>query len=262
MIPAAAFEVWIGDLDVRETLRVSVTSSLRSPVDQAEILVDNDAGDATVAEGAEVSIALGYQGLGIVPVFQGTVMRADHGRVLRVTAQDAGRRLLGTVSRTWRAVVPQDIGRDVATSVGLPIDLADVGELRRNAHWVAASASAADTLRDVARAWNLDWVLFVSGGRIWWGPWDQSPRYIAARTWTFVAPRDFATWSPAPVGAVGRCVLQCAPALGHSSLMAVVDEAFGDGPGLLRIDRAIHILEPAARGVPAYRTELEWTRLA
>ncbi|MBT9485843.1 MAG: hypothetical protein IV100_12625 [Myxococcales bacterium] len=264
MIPSAAYEIQIGSLDVRHALRIETHSGLFIPVDSAVIELDNATGHTEdVVHGAPVTIVMGYQGGAGVSVFVGSVARVARGRAIRIRCEDPAARLQSTVTRTWRNCTPHDIGSDVAATAGLLVDLPTV-EPDRRSHWVASGQSGLSLLRSVARAWSLDWVLFHDAGpnRLWWGPWNASPRFRDVASEVLSAPDDFVTWSPGVEAASGSFVSWARPTLQHSTLLLVKDAAFGSAPLLIRCDRVQHTLDAGGNGQPGYRTEVEWTRLA
>lgn len=266
-VPASASQVIVDGAQWQDWTRIVTTSALRATVDTAEVVFDNGAGDAPeISLGAPVIIGLGYQGLGIEPAFVGAVTRVERGSLIQIEAKDGARKLSAPVVRQWRNTTPFDIATDLAAAQGMALDMPLADGLRRRSHWVSAGSSAQATLRAVAAAWGIaDWALFAEGeDRLYWGPWDQSPRAAAQRTLTFIAARDFTDWTPAPAGAQGRLVMRALPDLAHSHTLLVLDEAFGASPALIRCDRVRHILEsrPSSKTQPTYRTEVEWTRLA
>lgn len=265
MMPVATFNVEIGTLDVQEVLRIETSSALAAAVDSAVLHVDNAAGDLEpeIAEGMSVRVELGYQGMSLIPVFSGAITSVQRGRVLRIECQDGGRHLRKPIVRAWRNVSPADLARDIGTELGMEFVTPAAEGLRVRSHWVSPGTSAADTLREAARVWGLDWALYCDWDRIYWGPWGKAERAAGNRALSFVAPRDFFAWEPAPAGGRGTWVSNAAPILAHSQVCMVVDEAFGDGIAMVRLDRVTHILDSVGTtDAPSYRTEVEWTRLA
>lgn len=265
MVPAATYEVTIGDYDFTDVLRIETTSALETIYDLGEVQLDNADGNVPeLLKGDPVQIRLGYVGAGTVMCLIGTATDVRRGRVVRVDVADPAYVLRTPVTRAWRNPDPGDIARAVLEPHGLALQMGSQSVARRP-HWVAHGATGAAVLRGVARAWNLDWSLYfdASEGAIWWGPWASSPRVLKSKAAVmFTAPSDFAVWQPAEVGQRGHCTLALArPDLGHSTVLGVLDEAFGATPMVLRADRVRHVLEADNPKVPAYRTEVEWTRL-
>lgn len=263
---AATYEVILaGAHDVQEAVRIESHSTLAA-FDTAIVILDNASGELpTVVEGDTCDIALGYAHDINWPVFTGRVTRVERGRELRLELADPAQTLAtGRVVRAWRNTTPDDVARDLAAAAGLTLTLPS-GTRPRRAHWVASGQTPAAVLGDVGRAWGLDWVLFYDAptATMWWGPWDQSPVALRATTPPlFNAPRDFTAHQPAPIGGRGTATMLARPWLAHSQTVVIVDEAFGAAGCVCRLDRVVHVLELEAHGRPAYRTDIEYRRLA
>lgn len=265
-VPAATFELGIGDYDFADVLRIETISALATVYDIGEVLLDNSDGNVpAIAKGDPVLIRLGYAGVGETTCLEGRVTDVRRGRTVRVDVADPAFALREPVVRAWRNPTPAEIATAILEPHGLTLKTDGV-ELPRRPHWVAHGATGGAVLRSVATAWGLDWSLYYDTieRAIWWGPWGRSPAFARSSSAELLtAPEDFLAWQPAEVGERGSCTLFIArPNLGHSRILAVLDEAFGEGPMVLRVDRVRQVLESGKGSLPGYRTEVEWTRLS
>ena len=119
-----------------------------------------------------------------------------------------------------------------------------------------------ELLQSMARAWGLDWDLYCEpDGSVWWGPWESSPRYLAALSDELVVlEHGVSVFSLEPTGeGVGVAETWLMPELAHSRLIGLNDARFWRTQVYARIERVRHRL--CAKGAPGGRTTVEW-RLA
>lgn len=257
--------VFVGGWSVERLVSLTHVSSRLRPFATLELQVDNEDGQAAevLAEGQEVLVGLGDRETGLVPLFAGEVEEVQPARVLTLLARDVGMLKLARalVTRSWVRVTPQEVARAVLDELGASYQLGSA-ELPRQHHVVARGLNVLALLQQVDRQWQLGWDLYCEpDGSVWWGPWDESPRYqraLNADLTVLVHGDTLFELRPSGVD-VGSAETWLQPDLGHSGLVGVVDPRFWLERRLVRLERVTHRVGAGTRGSS---TELEWRLVA
>jgi len=253
--------VFIGDWSVERLVALEHASSRLRPFATLTLGVDNESGHVAgvFAEGDDVVVGAGDREVGLSTLFRGEVEEIEPGRVTTVRARD-GMLVLerATVTQSWLRVTPQEVARAVLEPLGIGYQLGAGARPRRH-HVVSRGLSVLRLLQQMDRDWGLGWDLYCEAdGSVWWGPWDESPRYqraLAADPPILVQGESLFDLEPTAVD-VGRAVTWLQPGLQHSTFVGLVDERFWQERKLARIERAVHRIGSSGGG--RSQTEIEW----
>jgi hypothetical protein len=258
--------VFVGGWSVEQLVSLDHVSSRLRPFATLELRVDNEDGAAAekLTEGAEVLMGVGDRETGLLGLFHGEVEEVQPERVLTLRARDKG--MLGLarahVTRSWLRVTPQEVARAVLDELGVAHGLGSA-ELPRRHHVVARGLSVLELLQQMDRQWQLGWDLYCEvDGTVWWGPWDESPRYqraLNADLTILVEGDSLLGLEPSGVD-IGTAKTWLLPELQHSGLVGLVDARFWLERRLARLERVTHRVRGPRQG--GSRTELEWRLVA
>lgn len=237
--------VWaieIGDWVVRRLVRFDVCSSRISPVDVAEIEVDRIGFPLVdVGKGDPVKIWQGYREHGLWQIFGGTVQDIIPGKTVVVSCHDAMRDLSGVrLSQSYTSIVPQEIIRSALAKANVTRYRISARVLPPRRQFVALGESVTEILKRVNRTWSLeDWSFYFDPeGEFWWGPWEESDRYLKQGDLTVLALGqnllDHQVQKDEQEGVFETVAM---PWLRHSHRVVLRDGRFWSGDKTVRLDR-------------------------
>lgn len=247
----------IGEYSVERLVRLELVSARQNPFDVVTLAIDNAEGGSSeeLVEGLPIFIAAGDRSAGVAPVFSGRVEEVQPGRILTITARDAMALVADKkVTRTWTNVTPQEVARVCLRDVGIDFTLHDA-ELKRRHMVTARGRSVLALLQEMDAAWQLGWDLYChEDGTLWWGPWEESPRYKAsleADMPVFVHGESLLGLEPSGTD-TGQLRSWLQPDIRHSQLIGIQDDRLWRQQVVARVERVRHVV--GAGGL----TELEW----
>lgn len=265
MLQTPDWAVFVGGWSVERLISLVHVSSRIRPFATLDVQVDNEDGNAAevLAEGAEVLVGVGDRESGLVGLFHGEVEELQPARMVTLRARDDMLKIArAKVTRSWLRVTPQEVARAVLDELGVTYGLG-AAELPRQHQVVARGLSVLELLQQMDRQWQLGWDLYCEpDGTLWWGPWDESPRYQAALNADLpVLVHGESLFDMKPSGVdVGTAETWLQPELGHSAFVGLVDPRFWLERRLARLERVTHRL--GGGGARGARTELEWRLVA
>jgi hypothetical protein len=256
---APAYQLNIGDLEIKKVTSLDVYSSRVNPIDYAEIALDVvEFNSSAVSTGQTVEIWLGYREKGLWKAFTGTVTDVSSMRTLTVKCKDAMESLRAkTITKTFVDCRPQDIVKYLLSMAGITDFTVCKATQARKHTFVSAAKTGVELIKLVNRSWDLDWdFYFEPEGSFYWGPWAESDR---CRDGEEVVALEYGSNildlrpSTDDTGILTTIML---PFLRHSELIKINDERFWGRDVIARIERIHH--HYSTKG----RTEIEWTIVA
>jgi hypothetical protein len=252
---APAFEIIIGDLEVKKIESFQVRSSRTNPIDCAEINIDALDLSGTIAKGQPVQIWQGYREKGLWPVFSGSVADTQSKRLFTVYCKDAMEQLRHqTITRSFVDTQPRDVIQYVLGVCGVSNYKLSARTLPRKHTFILAGKNGIEAIKLVNRSWGLDdWrFYFEPTGEFWWGPWEESERYQQGEIVTLEYGRNLLDLTPSDY-ATGTLKTIALPFVRHSELIKIVDDRFWGEEVTARVERIKHHFGAEAR------TYIEWT---
>lgn len=252
----------LNGLELPVVVSLEVAGDRAAPIGRAVVTLDRDVpGVAEAKEGDSVSIALGFRGANLFPVFAGRVGGVEPARLVTLTCFDRMHELARTrIHQAWlnadvREIVTWCMERAGVNAHDLVLSAA---EPPRQHHFVAANETVLEVLRRITETWSLDWNYFAdSAGKIYFLPWAEVPWAQGESMLTLEYAQNLTVLEPRS-GGRGLAETLLAPWLRHSAWMTLSDERlWGRRNMAVRCERVTHLVDRKKGG----RTRIEWTLL-
>jgi len=252
------WDIEIGSYTVQKITRFDVFSSRQAPLDLAEVELPKAGLPTDVDAGTRVRISQGYREKGMWLIFDGEIERMEPRSVTTtIFAQDQGGKLKRTpFSQTFIQIEPRAIFQHGLQKAGIMAYKLSSKPLPPKASFVAGG-NCLEVFKRVNAAWGLDWAYyFEPEGEFYWGPWEESPRYLQAE----LTKLEYGVNILEPTrveegGRRGLITTFAMPWIRHSHRVIILDHRHFVDPIEVRVERC-HYHHDAQKA----RLTLEWSR--
>lgn len=249
------FEVQIGGTVYRNIENFNVYSSRINPIDHSEINIDITGIPVNaIQKDQPVEIWHGYREHGLWQIFSGKVADTSYKRVISVYCKDTMEQLRSkTITKSFVNVQPQEIIKFVLLAAGITKFTISAKNLPPKHSFIVAGKNGVEVIKLVNRSWDLnDWCFYCEpDGEFYWGPWEESKRYLQQEIITLEYGKNILDLKPSDEE-TGTLKTIALPFLRHSELIKIKDSRYWSQEVTARIERIQY-----QHGIQV-RTFIEW----
>ncbi|MDI3547881.1 MAG: hypothetical protein PWR10_1533 [Halanaerobiales bacterium] len=248
---APYYVIEVGSKIIQKINMLEVVSSRINPVDIAELeipIINHD-----FQAGQEIIIKQGYRKKGLWQLFRGFIINTSTKNTVKLFCEDYMTKLKDTkINKTFINCTPQEVLKYSLAKAGMKYTLTSIN-FRKKHHFIVKSKDVITLVKLINQTWEVDYDFYFDDDVFYWGPWEDSPRYMGSEIVKFKYGKNVIDLAPNDDGS-GILKTISMPFIRHSNIIKIVDK--NNREIISKVDRITTTLKDD-KG----RCQIEWQEL-